>query len=168
MRNILRRSSQCACSSLERSGWRDVQYPLTVDSVNALVLDVNAVPQSRSVADVGSSSAQRPVCCSSAVRSAMNPEEQTVTWLISLGVLNSPKKNIADPEGFLKASLRDGVVLCKLMERLVPGSITKVTRFGKIKDDTTDSNVPCAYFLLLSFNKLKRNVTGRRCFTSNT
>ncbi|TSS60354.1 Rho guanine nucleotide exchange factor 6 [Bagarius yarrelli] len=55
----------------------------------------------------------------------MNPEEQTVTWLISLGVLNSPKKNIADPEEFLKASLRDGVVLCKLMERLVPGSIAK-------------------------------------------
>uniref|UniRef100_A0A4W4HTE6 Rac/Cdc42 guanine nucleotide exchange factor (GEF) 6 n=2 Tax=Electrophorus electricus TaxID=8005 RepID=A0A4W4HTE6_ELEEL len=58
----------------------------------------------------------------------MNPEEQTVTWLISLGVLNSPKKSIADPEGFLKTSLRDGVVLCKLMERLVPGSILKVTR----------------------------------------
>ncbi|KAK6298395.1 hypothetical protein J4Q44_G00314500 [Coregonus suidteri] len=55
----------------------------------------------------------------------MNPEEQTVTWLISLGVLNSPKKNIADPEEFLKISLKDGVVLCKLMERLVPGSIPK-------------------------------------------
>ncbi|KAF6732417.1 Rho guanine nucleotide exchange factor 6 [Oryzias melastigma] len=50
----------------------------------------------------------------------MNPEEQTVTWLISLGVLSSPKKNIADPEEFLKASLKDGVVLCKLTERLVP------------------------------------------------
>ncbi|KAJ8332002.1 hypothetical protein SKAU_G00430190 [Synaphobranchus kaupii] len=56
---------------------------------------------------------------------AMNPEEQTVTWLISLGVLNSPKKNIADPEEFLKASLKDGVVLCRLMERLLPGSIQK-------------------------------------------
>uniref|UniRef100_A0A8C1YL98 Rac/Cdc42 guanine nucleotide exchange factor (GEF) 6 n=1 Tax=Cyprinus carpio TaxID=7962 RepID=A0A8C1YL98_CYPCA len=51
----------------------------------------------------------------------MNPEEQTVTWLITLGVLNSPKKNIADPEEFLKTSLRDGVVLCKLMERVQPG-----------------------------------------------
>uniref|UniRef100_A0A3B3QTT9 Rac/Cdc42 guanine nucleotide exchange factor 6 n=1 Tax=Paramormyrops kingsleyae TaxID=1676925 RepID=A0A3B3QTT9_9TELE len=55
----------------------------------------------------------------------MNPEEQTVTWLISLGVLNSPKKNIADPEEFLKTSLKDGVVLCKLMDRLLPGSIQK-------------------------------------------
>jgi len=59
----------------------------------------------------------------------MNPEEQTVTWLITLGVLNSPKKNIADPEEFLKTSLRDGVVLCKLMERLLPGAILKVTYY---------------------------------------
>lgn len=56
----------------------------------------------------------------------MNPEEQTVTWLITLGVLNSPKKTIADPEDFLKASLKDGVVLCKLMERLLPGPVSKV------------------------------------------
>ncbi|XP_076148603.1 rho guanine nucleotide exchange factor 6 isoform X1 [Alosa pseudoharengus] len=55
----------------------------------------------------------------------MNPEEQTVTWLISLGVLNSPKKNIADPEEFLKSCLRDGVVLCKLTERLLPGTNPK-------------------------------------------
>ncbi|XP_049618581.1 rho guanine nucleotide exchange factor 6 isoform X1 [Syngnathus scovelli] len=55
----------------------------------------------------------------------MNPEEQTVTWLISLGVLDSPKKNIADPEEFLKASLKDGLVLCKLVERLVPGFTAK-------------------------------------------
>lgn len=56
----------------------------------------------------------------------MNPEEQTVTWLITLGVLNSPKKNIADPEEFLKTSLRDGIVLCKLMERVLPAAILKV------------------------------------------
>lgn len=61
----------------------------------------------------------------------MNPEEQTVTWLISLGVLSSPKKNIADPEEFLKTSLKDGVVLCKLTERLIPGFTPKVSRWLK-------------------------------------
>uniref|UniRef100_A0A8C9TYQ5 Rac/Cdc42 guanine nucleotide exchange factor 6 n=1 Tax=Scleropages formosus TaxID=113540 RepID=A0A8C9TYQ5_SCLFO len=55
----------------------------------------------------------------------MNAEEQTVTWLISLGVLSSPKKTVADAEGFLKAALRDGVVLCRLMERLQPGCVHK-------------------------------------------
>lgn len=62
----------------------------------------------------------------------MNPEEQTVTWLISLGVLSSPKKNIADPEEFLKTSLKDGVVLCKLSERLVPGFTPKVSYWFKL------------------------------------
>ncbi|XP_073214553.1 rho guanine nucleotide exchange factor 6 isoform X10 [Lepidochelys kempii] len=55
----------------------------------------------------------------------MNSEERIVTWLISLGVLNSPKKIIGDPEQFLKASLKDGVVLCKLINRLLPGSVEK-------------------------------------------
>ncbi|XP_054648811.1 rho guanine nucleotide exchange factor 6 isoform X5 [Dunckerocampus dactyliophorus] len=55
----------------------------------------------------------------------MNPEEQTVTWLISLGVLSSPKKNVADPGEFLKTSLKDGLVLCKLVERLVPAFTAK-------------------------------------------
>ncbi|NWS81188.1 ARHG6 factor, partial [Toxostoma redivivum] len=55
----------------------------------------------------------------------MNPEEQIVTWLISLGVLNSPKKTVDDPEGFLKTSLKDGTVLCKLISRLLPGSAEK-------------------------------------------
>ncbi|XP_056312632.1 rho guanine nucleotide exchange factor 7b isoform X1 [Danio aesculapii] len=53
----------------------------------------------------------------------MNSAEQTITWLITLGVLESPKKTLSDPEGFLQASLRDGVVLCKLLERLRPGSV---------------------------------------------
>ncbi|XP_067853434.1 rho guanine nucleotide exchange factor 6 isoform X2 [Heptranchias perlo] len=56
----------------------------------------------------------------------MTPAEQSVTWLISLGVLDSPKKTVSDPEEFLKCALRDGLVLCKLMERLVPGSLDKV------------------------------------------
>ncbi|XP_042553019.1 rho guanine nucleotide exchange factor 7 isoform X2 [Dipodomys spectabilis] len=56
----------------------------------------------------------------------MNSAEQTVTWLITLGVLESPKKTISDPELFLQASLKDGVVLCRLLERLLPGTIEKV------------------------------------------
>uniref|UniRef100_A0A8C5CMT0 Rho guanine nucleotide exchange factor 7 n=2 Tax=Gadus morhua TaxID=8049 RepID=A0A8C5CMT0_GADMO len=57
---------------------------------------------------------------------AMNSAEQTVTWLITLGVLESPKKTISDPEAFLQTSLRDGVVLCRLLERLSPGSTEKI------------------------------------------
>uniref|UniRef100_A0A672GXY3 Rho guanine nucleotide exchange factor (GEF) 7a n=1 Tax=Salarias fasciatus TaxID=181472 RepID=A0A672GXY3_SALFA len=55
----------------------------------------------------------------------MNSAEQTVTWLITLGVLESPKKTISDPEAFLQTSLKDGVVLCRLLERLSPGSTEK-------------------------------------------
>ncbi|KAM7417419.1 hypothetical protein PAMA_017191 [Pampus argenteus] len=65
----------------------------------------------------------------------MNPEEQTVTWLISLGVLSSPKKNIADPEEFLKTSLKDGVVLCKLTERLIPGFSPKYCQDPRTEAD---------------------------------
>ncbi|XP_070768940.1 rho guanine nucleotide exchange factor 6 isoform X3 [Enoplosus armatus] len=65
----------------------------------------------------------------------MNPEEQTVTWLISLGVLSSPKKNIADPEEFLKTSLKDGVVLCKLTERLIPGCTPKYCQDPRTEAD---------------------------------
>ncbi|XP_049426365.1 rho guanine nucleotide exchange factor 7-like isoform X1 [Epinephelus fuscoguttatus] len=55
----------------------------------------------------------------------MNSAEQTVTWLITLGVLESPKKSISDPEAFLQTSLQDGAVLCKLLERLKPGTVDK-------------------------------------------
>ncbi|KAK1876416.1 Rho guanine nucleotide exchange factor 7 [Dissostichus eleginoides] len=55
----------------------------------------------------------------------MNSAEQTVTWLITLGVLDSPKKSISDPEGFLQTSLQDGAVLCRLLERLRPGTVDK-------------------------------------------
>ncbi|XP_015804719.3 rho guanine nucleotide exchange factor 6 isoform X1 [Nothobranchius furzeri] len=65
----------------------------------------------------------------------MNPEEQTVTWLISLGVLSSPKKNIADPEEFLKTSLKDGVVLCKLTERLIPSFTPKYCQDPRTESD---------------------------------
>ncbi|XP_037552395.1 rho guanine nucleotide exchange factor 7b isoform X4 [Nematolebias whitei] len=51
----------------------------------------------------------------------MTAAEQTVTWLITLGVLESPKKSVSDPEAFLQASLRDGAVLVRLLERLRPG-----------------------------------------------
>ncbi|KAJ8350427.1 hypothetical protein SKAU_G00255570 [Synaphobranchus kaupii] len=64
----------------------------------------------------------------------MNSAEQTVTWLITLGVLESPKKTISDPEGFLQSSLKDGVVLCKLLERLRPGSIDKI--YQEPRNDT--------------------------------
>ncbi|XP_053555202.1 rho guanine nucleotide exchange factor 6 isoform X2 [Bombina bombina] len=69
----------------------------------------------------------------------MNPEEQTVTWLISLGVLSSPKKTICDPEEFLKSSLRDGVVLCKLMSRLLPGSVEKYCSDPKSETDCLEN-----------------------------
>ncbi|XP_010777464.1 rho guanine nucleotide exchange factor 7-like [Notothenia coriiceps] len=55
----------------------------------------------------------------------MSSAEQTVTWLITLGVLDSPKKSISDPEGFLQTSLQDGAVLCRLLERLRPGTVDK-------------------------------------------
>ncbi|XP_072512865.1 rho guanine nucleotide exchange factor 7b isoform X2 [Salminus brasiliensis] len=64
----------------------------------------------------------------------MNSAEQTVTWLITLGVLESPKKTVSDPEGFLQSSLRDGVVLCRLLERLQPG-----LNFTVFQEPRTDS-----------------------------
>uniref|UniRef100_A0A8C1GR61 Rho guanine nucleotide exchange factor (GEF) 7a n=1 Tax=Cyprinus carpio TaxID=7962 RepID=A0A8C1GR61_CYPCA len=80
---------------------------------------------------------------------AMNPAEQTVTWLITLGVLESPKKTISDPDGFLQSSLKDGVVLCRLLERLRPGTTDKVSALhvnvstlslSLLKDMTENSN----------------------------
>ncbi|KAG7502901.1 rho guanine nucleotide exchange factor 7-like isoform X2 [Solea senegalensis] len=65
----------------------------------------------------------------------MNSAEQTVTWLITLGVLDSPKKSISDPEAFLQTSLQDGVVLCKLLERLRPGTVDKF-----VQDTRSDSD----------------------------
>uniref|UniRef100_A0A8K9XGB9 Rho guanine nucleotide exchange factor 7 n=1 Tax=Oncorhynchus mykiss TaxID=8022 RepID=A0A8K9XGB9_ONCMY len=65
----------------------------------------------------------------------MNSAEQTVTWLITLGVLESPKKNISDPEAFLQTSLKDGVVLCRLLERLSPGSTDKIYQEPKNDGD---------------------------------
>uniref|UniRef100_A0A672PKM7 Rho guanine nucleotide exchange factor 6-like n=1 Tax=Sinocyclocheilus grahami TaxID=75366 RepID=A0A672PKM7_SINGR len=76
----------------------------------------------------------KPHSCPLSIKT-MNPEEQTVTWLITLGVLNSPKKNIADPEEFLKTSLRDGVVLCKLVERVLPGATLKYSTEPRCEAD---------------------------------
>ncbi|KAF3706330.1 Rho guanine nucleotide exchange factor 7 Beta-Pix PAK-interacting exchange factor beta p85SPR [Channa argus] len=55
----------------------------------------------------------------------MNSAEQTITWLITVGVLESPKKSISDPEAFLQTSLQDGAKLCRLLERLRPGTVEK-------------------------------------------
>lgn len=57
----------------------------------------------------------------------MNPAEQTVTWLITLGVMESPKKSVSDPAAFLQCALKDGVVLCRLIERLRPGTTEQVS-----------------------------------------
>ncbi|XP_005167620.1 rho guanine nucleotide exchange factor 7a isoform X4 [Danio rerio] len=85
----------------------------------------------------------------------MNPAEQTVTWLITLGVLESPKKTISDPDGFLQASLKDGVVLCRLLERLRPGTTDKIIQDPK-NDSECLSNITeflkgCAVFRVEPF-----------------
>ncbi|KAK3569169.1 hypothetical protein QTP86_025984 [Hemibagrus guttatus] len=64
----------------------------------------------------------------------MNPAEQTVTWLITLGVMESPKKSVSDPAAFLQCALKDGVVLCRLIERLRPGTTEQV--FQEPKNDS--------------------------------
>ncbi|XP_016316428.1 rho guanine nucleotide exchange factor 7-like isoform X1 [Sinocyclocheilus anshuiensis] len=85
----------------------------------------------------------------------MNPAEQTVTWLITLGVLESPKKTISDPDGFLQSSLKDGVVLCRLLERLRPGTTDKIYQDPK-NDSECLSNITeflkgCAVFCVEPF-----------------
>uniref|UniRef100_A0A672SG20 Rho guanine nucleotide exchange factor 7-like n=1 Tax=Sinocyclocheilus grahami TaxID=75366 RepID=A0A672SG20_SINGR len=77
----------------------------------------------------------------------MNPAEQTVTWLITLGVLESPKKTISDPDGFLQSSLKDGVVLCRLLERLRPGTTDKVSAHPPF-------GAPCSLFIFLGIYSL--------------
>uniref|UniRef100_A0A673I386 Rho guanine nucleotide exchange factor 7-like n=1 Tax=Sinocyclocheilus rhinocerous TaxID=307959 RepID=A0A673I386_9TELE len=84
----------------------------------------------------------------------MNPAEQTVTWLITLGVLESPKKTISDPDGFLQSSLKDGFVLCRLLERLRPGTTDKIYQDPK-NDSECLSNITeflkgCAVFRCLT------------------
>lgn len=83
-------------------------------------------PSADAIADVAQSSQLPQRAVQSGPPAVMNPEERVVTWLISLGVLDSPKKTIGDPEEFLKSSLKNGVVLCKLINRLRPGSVEKV------------------------------------------
>ncbi|XP_030594683.1 rho guanine nucleotide exchange factor 6 isoform X2 [Archocentrus centrarchus] len=123
----------------------------------------------------------------------MNPEEQTVTWLISLGVLSSPKKNIADPEEFLKTSLKDGVVLCKLSERLIPGFTPKYCQEPRTEADCisnikeflrgcsslkvegfepewlyTGDNFGKVLNTLLAFNFATQDCAAERCSPSST
>uniref|UniRef100_A0A8C2TWL0 Rho guanine nucleotide exchange factor 7 n=2 Tax=Coturnix japonica TaxID=93934 RepID=A0A8C2TWL0_COTJA len=85
-----------------------------------------SAPHPRNLRVARAAGGQPPPGPAPRLRAAMTSAEQTVTWLIALGVLESPKKSIADPEGFLQSSLKDGVVLCRLLERLLPGSIEKV------------------------------------------
>ncbi|KPP71106.1 hypothetical protein Z043_110014, partial [Scleropages formosus] len=91
----------------------------------------------------------------------------TVTWLITLGVLESPKKSISDPEGFLQTSLKDGVVLCKLLERLRPGFrfVEKIyqeprsdaERLGNIREFTFEVN---DLFLGQNFSKVLNSLVA--------
>ncbi|XP_059832659.1 rho guanine nucleotide exchange factor 6 isoform X3 [Hypanus sabinus] len=69
----------------------------------------------------------------------MTPAEQNVTWLISLGVLESPKKTPSDPEEFLRNALKDGLLLCRLLERLVPGSVDKVCAEPRTDNDSCNN-----------------------------
>ncbi|XP_062917249.1 rho guanine nucleotide exchange factor 6 isoform X3 [Mobula hypostoma] len=69
----------------------------------------------------------------------MTPAEQNVTWLISLGVLDSPKKTPSDPEEFLRNALKDGLLLCRLLERLVPGSVDKVCAEPRTDNDSCNN-----------------------------
>uniref|UniRef100_A0A665V991 Osteoclast-stimulating factor 1 n=1 Tax=Echeneis naucrates TaxID=173247 RepID=A0A665V991_ECHNA len=73
----------------------------------------------------------------------MTSAEQTVTWLITLGVLESPKKSISDPEAFLQTSLQDGAVLCRLLERLRPGTVDKF--FQEPKSDSECQRNICEF-----------------------
>uniref|UniRef100_A0A673I2P6 Rho guanine nucleotide exchange factor 7-like n=1 Tax=Sinocyclocheilus rhinocerous TaxID=307959 RepID=A0A673I2P6_9TELE len=89
----------------------------------------------------------------------MNPAEQTVTWLITLGVLESPKKTISDPDGFLQSSLKDGFVLCRLLERLRPGTTDKIYQDPK-NDSECLSNITeflkgCALNYMMTFSDLQ-------------
>uniref|UniRef100_A0A671S1A3 Rho guanine nucleotide exchange factor 7-like n=1 Tax=Sinocyclocheilus anshuiensis TaxID=1608454 RepID=A0A671S1A3_9TELE len=85
----------------------------------------------------------------------MNPAEQTVTWLITLGVLESPKKTISDPDGFLQSSLKDGVVLCRLLERLRPGTTDKPFEAGDLFQGHNFSRVLTT---LVALNKVTADI----------
>uniref|UniRef100_A0A8C7H4N3 Rho guanine nucleotide exchange factor 7 n=1 Tax=Oncorhynchus kisutch TaxID=8019 RepID=A0A8C7H4N3_ONCKI len=99
----------------------------------------------------------------------MNSAEQTVTWLITLGVLESPKKTISDPEAFLQTSLKDGVVLCRLLERLSPGSMDKIYQEPK-NDGECLSNIKeflkgCTSFRVeVKHNNILEKVKGSEYF----
>uniref|UniRef100_A0A4W6ETJ4 Osteoclast-stimulating factor 1 n=1 Tax=Lates calcarifer TaxID=8187 RepID=A0A4W6ETJ4_LATCA len=98
----------------------------------------------------------------------MNSAEQTVTWLITLGVLESPKKSISDPEAFLQTSLRDGAVLCRLLERLRPGTVDKVSgwRPFEVNDLLQGLNFSRVLNSLVALNKATE-VTSVCCHTSS-
>lgn len=51
------------------------------------------------------------------------------SWFVAMGILESPTNEDIDLKETLMNDLKDGTVLCRLINRLKPGSIEKVSCF---------------------------------------